>query len=112
MTVSAGGGVVLTAAANVQLREFNELVDSSLRIADRRDMDDQSVKGESWILRACRWVYMPFRFRVAYHQLQGQLQVVYFQYQRLGSYAWRSIRTTEDYRKVLKEADTIRRAQP
>lgn len=103
---------LVTAATTVTLREFDDLIDSSLSRADRVDLDDQDVKGECWILRGCKWVYMPFRFRVAYHKNNGQLSIVWFQYQRLDSKRWKSVRTTARYRAILREADFLRRMQP
>lgn len=102
-------------APSVSAREFEELIDTSLRTADRVDPPmpgDCDVKTETWIMRACRWVYRPFRFRCAYHILNGELQVVYFQGQILGSHRWGSIRTTDEYREILQRADAIRRAEP
>lgn len=102
-------------APDVSAREFEELIDSSLRMADRVDRlpdGESGIKGEAWILRAVRWVYRPFRFRCAYHILRGELKVVYFQGQILGSHRWGSIRTTDEYREILRRADEIRRASP
>ena len=97
----------------VVLREFEEMVDSSLRVADRVDLDDQGAKGEQWTMRGCKWVYMPYRFRVCYHVFQDTLQIVYFQYQhRRFKHRWRTVTTTEKYRGILQAADRWRRAQP
>ncbi len=98
----------------VETKTFEALVDSSLRIADRVDSDEQSLKGELWLMRGCRWLYKPFRFRLGYHVLEGVLEIVYFQGQRLqpNKGQWFSVRTTDEYRQILKDADIWRRSAP
>lgn len=93
----------------IDLKAWEALVDSSLRIADRVDSDDQNLRGELWLMRECRWVYLPFRFRLAYHVLAGSLEIVFFMAQRAGERKWRSMRTVDAYRDVLRQADDVRR---
>lgn len=95
-------------APDVTLREFEELIDSSLRIADHHKAD-RDVKGELWIMRDCRWIYLPYRFRCIYHVNRGRLAVIVFQAQRAGG-PWRSVRTTDEYRAILMDADAARRS--
>jgi hypothetical protein len=96
-------------APPISLKEFEEMVDSSLRIADEYKSDDQSIKGELSYIRECRWLYLPYRFRLAYRVLQGSLSVLFFMSQRAGE-RWKMVKTTDDYKAILRDADMTRRA--
>jgi hypothetical protein len=57
-----------TVEANViSAADLNLMIDSSLRHADRVFVDNQSVKGEKWVIRHAEWEFRPFRFEIAYH---------------------------------------------
>lgn len=89
------------------------MVDSSLRIADQVDTDAQSVKGDLWLMRACRWKYLPFRYRLAYHAIGDSVEIVYFQVQRIAPRfgPWVPVRTVDAYCKLLRRADYERLLQ-
>ena len=111
MSVALPANLPPPPAPKVGRREFESMVDSSLRIADRVDSDSQDIHGELFYMRHCRWVYLPFRFRLVYHVAGDDVQVVCFQAQRAGG-RWRPVLTTESYRRILLEADAARRAAP
>lgn len=93
----------------ITLKELEDLIDSSLRVADDVKSGDDVVKGELSYIRDVRWLYLPYRFRAAYRVLEGQLSIMFFQYQRAGG-RWQSLKSTDHYKQVLREADVARLA--
>ena len=99
--------------SRIKLRDLEALVDSSLRIADRVMSDDQSVKGELWLMRHANWTYLPFSFNIVYHVLQGEVFVVLFTYEaKVPGKVPKPIPDTDTYRKLIVAADNWRRVQP
>lgn len=95
----------------IGLRELEEMVDSSVRVADKVIEDDQSVKGELWIMRSALWIYYPFEFHIVYHVFHGAPFVLFFRYKFQKVYAnsrWEDLRDTKAYRKCLVYADSVR----
>lgn len=97
----------------ISKKVMEDMVDSSLKVADRVFEDDQSLKGELWLMRNARWKYKPYQFQVVYHVICGGMFVVLFRYSLLkGQMAWLNITDTDTYREVLLSADKWRVAQP
>jgi hypothetical protein len=96
----------------IDLKALELMVDTSLRQADKVVVDDQSVKGELWLMRNARWIYVPLEFQILYHVQKGVPFVVLFKYTNHPhgwlSTKWRTVPDTETYRKLLKKADSER----
>lgn len=99
------GGV----APQISQKDLESMIDSSLKLADKVFEDDQSVKGELWTMRSCRWLYYPYRFHVVYHVCDGVPFVMLFRFQKHSDRSWGSVVDTETYRQILRDADAIRR---
>lgn len=99
----------------ISLVELEALLDSSLRLADKVNFDDQSVKGECWLMRNALWVYRPLKIQLSYHVVNGIPSIILFQYKILDlkpDINWISIVDTNAYRSLLQSADVWRRQQP
>lgn len=96
----------------ILLAELERMVDDSLRIADQVMMDDQSLYGEIYLMRNAIWVYRPYVFQICYTVKNGEPLVLTFQYSPEAPKLWKSLADTDQYRKVLKEADVWRRSCP
>lgn len=108
--VSASAPVGL--AQHISRADLEAMVDSSLRLADQVWLDDQSVKGDMWVMRACCWVYRPYEFEMTYH-LMGEVPfIVLFRYRNMLSPVWCNLHETDEYRQILIDADKWRINQP
>lgn len=90
----------------ISLKDLEAMVDSSLRLSDYVIVDDQSVKGELWIMRNSHWVYVPLEFQILYHVFGGDPFVVLFRYKEAG--VWRNVIDTALYKVLLMRADELR----
>jgi len=99
----------------ISLKDLERMVDDSLRIADNVIEDNQSLRGELWLMRNAIWEYWPYRFQILYHVYHGDAFIMMFSWkchEWSNDEEWASISTTKDYRTLLNRADICRRAQP
>lgn len=100
---------------SMSLPELEAMIDSSLRVADKVEIDNQSIKGEKWWFRNSIWRYTPYLFQSVYHVCGGQPFVMCFRYEDETIpdqfRASESIRDTETYQKILVRADMARLAR-
>lgn len=94
---------------HITLKELEEMVDSSCRVADQVIEDDQSVRGELWMMRSALWMYWPYKFHCIYHVLSGNPLILLFSHSIDGR-SWKPIPDTDTYRSLLIEADKKRLA--
>lgn len=95
----------------ISLRDLEAMVDSSLRLADRVVIDDQSVKGDLWLMRHAEWDYQPYSFKILYHIFRGEPFVVLFRWTAIPSgpwSRWHNLNDTDSYRIKLQQADSER----
>lgn len=102
-----------TAIPRITLRELENMVDSSCRMADKVVEDNQTVHGELWLMRSALWVYWPFNFHCVYHILKGVPFIMLFRYKLVKTDAsleglWLPMNDTATYRSRLIDADKIR----
>lgn len=97
----------------IALKALEEMVDSSLRLADQILTDDQSVRGELWWMRQAMWLYRPYIFQLVYHVEKDKPEVLLFSHMMEPPVIdnWHSIIDTDSYRKLLRKADQWRREQ-
>lgn len=92
---------------NITLKELEEMVDSSCRVADKVIEDDQTVQGELWLMRSTLWLYWPYKFHCIYHVLKGSPFILLFRWTCYDK-IWHPINDTDSYRKLLVDADKWR----
>lgn len=95
------------ARSSITLAELDTMIDTSLKVADHVEMDDQSVFGELWIMRSALWHYHPFKIHCIYHVLDSIPFVLLFRYNRSDN-NWLALNDTQSYRELLVRADMWR----